>query len=419
MILSYGLFVAFTFFIFVVNFLLIIRAWITHKEDKRIDSREPFVSILVPAYNEEKSIVDSINSLLKQEYTHFEIIVVDDGSTDNTLKLLRENFSDNPLVAIFTKENAGKAEALNFAATKAQGLYFMCIDADTILRKDALRTMVTKRKEGYDAVAAMVGIHNGMDMDLDNGQPVSPEVQKRISTRMQFVEYCRSYVAFRCSVKDKNCITVISGACGLISREMFRKCGGYKKDQLGEDMELTMNIHTQGGKVQFISETLAWTEAPKNISQLGKQRVRWFRGALQALVKHRKLLFGKGNFTFKWLMLPYIWISDVIGVWVEVAAWIYTAYLLLTDAPMDWVTWAFIWAVIMVGHYINTLMVLAFVKQKLGVPYRKVRRGMVMSFFEGCTYHFLYVYWLTKAHIQQVFGIHKKWNKLERVGIKS
>ena len=416
MILAFGFFVIFTFFIFIVNFILIMRAWITHVDDEFVNENKPFISILVPAYNEEVGIIDSINSLLIQDYDNYEIIVIDDGSTDQTYEIVQQNFKDNPKIQLFTKLNNGKAEALNYGASKAKGEYFMCIDADTILVPHAVRTMIGKKKPNSDAVAAMVGINN--EYIMMNNSPEKVFVPSKISTRMQWMEYCRSYVAFRCSMKDKNVITVISGACGLISREIFDKCGGYKKEQLGEDMELTMNIHTNGGTVQFLSETLAWTEAPNNIKDLGKQRVRWFRGALQAFLEHPKLMFSKGNFTFNWLLLPYIWISDVLGVWVEIAAWLTLAYIVVTDSFINWFVFIVIWILIMLGHYLNTILIVLFVKHRLEINYKNINRSLLMGLFEGVTYHFLYLYWLIKAHFQQIFRVRKKWNKLKRVGLK-
>ena len=417
MIVSFGFFVLFTFFIFIVNFILISRAWITHTNDEFVNPDKPLISILVPAYNEEVGIIDSINSLLNQDYDNYEIIVIDDGSSDNTFELVNSHFGDNDLVQAFYKDNDGKAMALNFGATKAKGDYFMCIDADTILVPHAVRTMIGKKKKGSDAVAAMVGINNKYTMK--NGEPVIADVPSKISTRMQWMEYCRSYVAFRCSLKDKNVITVISGACGLISRDIFDKCGGYKKEQLGEDMELTMNIHSNNGTVQFISETLAWTEAPDNIKDLGKQRVRWFRGALQAFLSHPKLAVSKGNFIFRQLLLPYIWISDILGVWIEIAAWITLSVIIGTGSFIDWSMFVIIWILIMLGHYLNTVLILLFVKYRLEVDYKRIDRAILMASFEGFTYHFLYLYWLIKAHLQQLFGVSKKWNKLERKGVRT
>ena len=230
----------------------------------------------------------------------------------------------------------------------------------------------------------------------------------------------KSYVIYRCSTKDKNVVTVISGACGIISREIFDRCGGYKRGQLGEDMELTMNIHTVGGKVQFLAETLAWTEAPNNIKDLGKQRVRWFRGAFQALAEHKALNFKKGNFFFNFLMLPYTWLSGIFSVWVEVFTWIYCVSVILTsDNFVDMNSWLWLWILILIGHHLNTVLVITFAKKKLDVKYKKMSRVYISPFFEGVCFHFFYVYWLIKAHLQQFFGISKKWNKLKRNGINT
>ncbi len=417
---GWGFFVAFTLLVFIGDFLLIRRAWVTHKTDNvKVKRPRPFVSILVPAYNEEVGIVDSINSLLQQNYPSFEVIVVNDGSTDNTYQVLCDNFGGHEMVTILNQLNAGKAEALNTAALNSTGNWLLCVDADTILDRDALDRIEAFRRPDADAVAPMIGIHNGMKMEPETGRPYYPEVPRKISTRVQWLEYVKSYVVYRCSFQSDSVTTVISGACGYISKQMWIKTGGWKKGQLGEDMELTMNIHALGGKVQFLPEVLAWTEAPNSIAELGKQRVRWFRGSLQALTLHRKLIFGKGNFKLKWIMLPYIWVSGIFGSWVEVAAWLYTAYLFLTNAPIDWLMWFFIWLFIMCAHYINSIMTIRFVDKKLGVDYSGYKRGYFTSIVEGTTYHFLYLYWLVKAHLQQIFKTKKKWNKLKRRGVKN
>lgn len=412
--MQYGFFVAFTGFIFLVNLLLIIRAYITYKEDKIVNTKKPSVSIIVPAFNEEAGIVASVNSLLKQTYPNFNIVVVNDGSTDNTQKLLEDNYFNNPRVTLLEKSNGGKASALNFGVSRSSSDYIMCIDGDTVLVPKCVETLVGKLKNGYDAIAPMVGIANGQN--IINSQPNELEVPKKISARMQWVEYMRSYIIFRCSVKSKNCITVISGACGMISRTMFNKTGGYKEDNLGEDMELTMNIHYHGGKIQFLAEILSWTEAPDNIKELGKQRHRWFRGSLQSLSAYSKLLFGKRNFTFKWLMLPYIWISDVFGVWVELSAWIYTIYLLCTDQFTDWYGFVALWTIILLGHYLNSVLVMMFANRKIKY-HKRLGRAIGISMIEGFTYHFLYVYWIVKAHLSEIFKTERKWNKLERKGV--
>lgn len=413
-----GYLTLFAFFIMFTNFILIIRAYITFKADEFVTDEKPLVSILVPAYNESVGICDSINSLLNQDYPNFEIVVVDDGSSDDTYQKVLTNFGHESKVRVFTKENGGKAMALNFAAEHANGELFMCIDADTILVPSTITRMVGKKKPDVDAVAAMVGIAN--EYKVKDGQPQDTFVPKNIIIKTQFLEYMKSYIIYRCSTKSKNVVTVISGACGIISREIFNKCGGYKKGQLGEDMELTMNIHTVGGKVQFLAETLAWTEAPNNIKDLGKQRVRWFRGAFQALNEHRHLNFKKGNFFFNFLMLPYAWLSGIFSVWVEVFTWIYCVTVILTpNSFVDLNSWIWLWIIILLGHHFNTVLVINFATKKLDVKYKKMNRVYFSPFFEGVGFHFFYVYWLLKAHLQQLFGVSRKWNKLKRNGINT
>ena len=413
-----GILTIVAFFILIVNFILIMRAFFTFKADEFIKQDKPLVSILVPAYNESVGICDSINSLLSQDYPNFEIVVVDDGSSDKTFEKVIENFGGDSKVRVFRKENGGKAVALNFATTKANGSFFMCIDADTILDPSTITRMIGKMKPDSDAVAAMVGIAN--EYTIKDGKPAKAFVPSNITIKTQFLEYMKSYVIYRCSTKDKNVVTVISGACGIISREIFNKCGGYKKGQLGEDMELTMNIHTVGGRVQFLAETLAWTEAPSNIKDLGKQRVRWFRGAFQALYEHKHLLFSKGNSFFNFFMLPYSWLSGIFSVWIEVFTWIYCVTIILTTKnTLEMNTWLWLWIVILLGHHFNTILVVEFAKRKLDVNYKEMNRVYISPFFEGLGFHFFYVHWLVKAHLQQIFGVSRKWNKLKRNGVKT
>lgn len=412
----YQIFIIFTTLIYFVNFLLIIRAYMVHKVQDKVNDKTPFVSVLVPVYNEAVGVVDSIKSLLKQDYLvegvrNYEIVIVDDGSTDDTSQILQENFGEHPFVMILSKENGGKASALNMAAEHATGEMFVCIDGDTILAENAISTMVGKLQPDADAMAVMLGIHNGMTPDQFLAKPTLP---KGVVGKIQWLEYCKSYVIFRCSMMDKNAITVISGACGLIRREMFEKCGGYKEGQLGEDMELTMNIHSNGGKVQFLNETLAWTEAPQDVKSLGKQRVRWYRGALQSLIKHKNLLFRKKDKTLSWFLLPYIWASDVVGVWVEAISWVYLGWLLHNGITPEWYYFLFL-----VAYYFNTLMIMGFIKRNFTTSYKGIYKGLLLSTIEGIGYHFLFLYWSLKSHVLQLFGAKKKWNKLERRGVKN
>jgi len=407
---TFGLFLLLTQGIFIINVILIRLAYLQPKKDKVVNNETPFVSILVPVYNESVGVVDSVKSLLNQDYANFNIIVVDDGSTDNTLELLHSAFGSNDRVQIYTKENEGKAIALNYAASKSTADIYMCIDGDTILDPKALSIMISKKKPKADAVAAMVGIHNGLQ--IENGKPVRTTLPSSYVTRIQWLEYTKSYVIFRYSLRFRNAITVMSGACGLITREMFEKCGGFKANHLGEDMELTMNIHANKGFVQFLPETLAWTEAPANFKDLGKQRVRWYRGAIQALWEHRGLMFKKGNLTLNYFLIPYIWLADVVGSWVEAFSWLYILQHLGSNSDVNLLHVSFLSA-----YYVNTYYVVKFARNHFSTKYTDTNKAMTVALTEGLGYHFLFLYWNLKAQVMEVFKVKNKWNKLKRVGI--
>jgi len=221
----------------------------------------------------------------------------------------------------------------------------------------------------------------------------------------------------RCSIKQQNGIIVMPGACALISSEMMVKTGGYKEETLGEDMELTLNIHRNDGDIQFIGDILAWTEAPESISNLGLQRVRWFRGLFQSMVSYRDLLFKKGNKTLSFLM-SFVWISDILGAWVELGAWILLGVMIMLDMYIDWNFLLILWGVILTLYYVNFALVISFMKHKL-LPEKKIRRIYrfpLLAAFEGFTYHFLYLFWSLKAHTQEIFKMKSNWNRVSRLG---
>ena len=200
----------------------------------------------------------------------------------------------------------------------------------------------------------------------------------------------------------------------MLSRKAMLETGGYKDNHLGEDMEITLNVHRQGGDVQFLSETLSWTEAPDNLRDVGKQRVRWFRGALQSFIEYRDLLFRKDNRVFSWIVLPYVWLADVFGAWIEVIGWIVAIYTIVTTS-YDFTFFLMLWGFIMLCHYINLVMGIYFMHKKLEMTKGK---GIILfiALFEGITYHYLYVYWMIKAHIMELFSMKREWNKLDRKG---
>lgn len=257
----------------------------------------PSVSIIVPAYNEEVNAVATIQSLLKTEYPIFEIIFIDDGSTDKTFEVVSAAYENNPLVKILTKPNGGKASALNFGITHANSDFVVCIDADTQLKTDAIYHLMSYfTDEEIGAVAGTVKVGN----------------ETNIITRWQSIEYITAQNMDRRAFDLINSITVVPGAIGAFRKSAIFRAGGFTYDTLAEDCDLTMRILKQGYIVKNCAEAIAYTEAPESINMLLKQRFRWSFGVIQSFWKNRDALFNKKYKFFGMVGMPNILIFQII-----------------------------------------------------------------------------------------------------------
>ncbi len=258
---------------------------------------KPFVSVVVPAYNEDKIICRTIASLLASDYQHFEIIVVDDGSPDDTLKIVRENFSGNQQVTIFTKENGGKAEALNFGWRRATGEIIIGLDADTLFTKGTITALVRRfADERIGAVAGNAKVGNRIN----------------IVTKWQALEYVTSQNLDRRAFASLNCVTVVPGSVGAWRREVLEEIDGFSSDTLAEDQDSTIQVRKLGYKIGYEENAIAWTEAPDSLRGLAKQRFRWSYGTLQCMWKHKKALLNPKYGTLGFVAMPNVWIFQVI-----------------------------------------------------------------------------------------------------------
>jgi len=236
----------------------------------------PSVSVLVPAFNEEKVICKTIDSLLRCRYPNFNIVVVDDGSTDDTYKRLLSNFGKHPQVKIFTKTNGGKAQALNYAIQLSDAEIVVTLDADTILRPNAIGKLTRHFiNPQIGAIAGNAKVGNRLN----------------ILTYWQALEYITSQNLERRAFGLLNCISVVPGAIGAWRRQLILKAGGFAHDTLAEDADLTLTLLQMGYKVDYDEEAIALTEAPDTVDGFLKQRFRWMFGTLQAVWKHRETLF--------------------------------------------------------------------------------------------------------------------------------
>jgi len=278
----------------------------------------PPVSIIVPGYNEEVTVIKTIQSLLKTAYPSFEIIFIDDGSKDKTFELVNTAYSHHPLVQVLTKPNGGKASALNFGISHAQYDFVVCIDADTQLKDDAiyhLMTFFTDKEIGAVAGTVKVGNENNM------------------ITRWQSIEYITSQNMDRRAFDLINSITVVPGAIGAFRKSAIFSAGGFTYDTLAEDCDLTMRILKQGYIVKNSDEAIAYTEAPETLNGLLKQRFRWSFGVMQSFWKNKDALFNKKYKYFGMLGMPNILIFQIILPLFSPLADLFMIIGLFSDKP--------------------------------------------------------------------------------------
>lgn len=311
----------------------------------------PPVALIVPAFNEEQTCAESVRALLTLNYPEYEVIVVNDGSTDRTLEVLTETFGlarttrlpsaelptatvrrilrseRHPNLWVVDKENGGKSDALNAALNICRTPLFCTIDADSILEPDALlrATRPFLEDDRMIAVGGIVRIVNGST--VEHGRVRQVRLPKSLLARLQVVEYLRAFLSARVAWSELNASLIVSGAFGLFRRDVVVEAGGYSTQTVGEDMELVVRLHRTCRdrgvvpKVVFVPDPVAWTECPEALGQLGRQRDRWQRGLLEALWRHRRMLFNPRYGTVGMLAYPYFLILEGMGPLIEIAGY--------------------------------------------------------------------------------------------------
>jgi biofilm PGA synthesis N-glycosyltransferase PgaC len=323
----------------------------------------PSMSILAPAYNEGETIVENVRSLLSLHYNHLEVIIINDGSKDDSLNRLITTYdlhkieyfvneqiptkpvkgvykSHNPVYSKLTvvdKANGGKADALNVGVNIARNKYYVCIDVDCVLEQDAILKLAKPFLESTTkrviAVGGVVRIANSCE--IEGGRIVKVNLPDQFLPRMQTLEYIRAFLLGRMAWARLNGLLLISGAFGVFDKEIVIKCGGYNVKTVGEDMELVVRMRRymeelkEPYRVSFIPDPLCWTEAPASFKILGRQRNRWARGTIETLRMHRKMflnpdygLLGMLSYPY-WLFFEFLApIIEFIGIIILILSWI-------------------------------------------------------------------------------------------------
>lgn len=311
------------------------------------------VTLLVPAYNEEATIVGSVNALLATDYVDFEVVVVNDGSKDDTIAKLIDAFglveferapqagietkpivrtfssSVDPRLFVIDKENGGKADSLNAAINYARYPLICALDADTLLDPNAMARLVWEFQTRPETVAigGIVRVVNGSK--FDGARLTRVAAPKSFIANMQIMEYLRAFLGARIGWSRLNLLLIISGAFGLFKRDAVIEVGGYNPKTVGEDAELVLRLHRKAldekrpYRITFFPDPICWTEVPTSMKVLSRQRDRWQRGLGQMLWLHKDMFFrpryrGIGSIT-----LPYFFFFEWLGPVVEVFGYIF------------------------------------------------------------------------------------------------
>ena len=410
----------------------------------------PSVSVLAPAYNEAATVRDSIRAMLSLRHPHHEVIVINDGSVDNTLKALTEEFrlyrssrvalgaiptapvrgvyeSRDPIpLVVIDKHNGGKADALNCGLNYSRHHLVAVVDADSIIEKDALlqisRPFLTSPDETV-AVGGIIRIANGCV--IQHGQVTAVQTPKNLLVRFQIVDYLRSFLGARTALSFANTLLVISGAFGLFRRDILLDVGGYRRDTVGEDMELVVRLHRYCHEhkrrycIEFLSDSVCWTEAPESSRVLRRQRTRWQRGCCESILMHRCMIGNWRYGSVGLFGLPYFLACEIFGPVIEVCGYLVTIVGLGLGLISPATTLLFFAVSVLFGLLLSVGSVL--LEECTICKYPNVRDLLALlaaALLENLGFRQATLLWRLQAILQVIRKKQRVWGEMERRGFR-
>ncbi len=403
------------------------------------------ISIVVPAYNEAATITASIRALLQLRYPEYEIVVVNDGSKDETLDVLIREFAlvafpeayrqriqtqhvntiylstKYPNIRVVDKQNGGKADALNAGINCARYPLFCGVDADSVLQPDSLSRVLQPFMDDPTTVAC------GGTIRIANGCTVRDGFVEKVGLSdstlaiFQTVEYLRAFLFGRLGWSPLNALLIISGAFGLFRKEVVVGVGGYRTDTVGEDMELVVRIHRklrdEGRKyrITFVPDPICWTEAPEDLRTLANQRIRWQQGLAESLMSNLGLLCHRRGGAVGWLAFPFMLIFEFLGPLLEVSGYLFVLIAFAADWLAYDAVFAFLVAAICLGMVLSTsALLLEELSFHVYPGFRATFRLFGAAFLENLGYRQLTAWWRLRGLIRWITGSRGKWGDMQR-----
>ncbi|MEH7120561.1 polysaccharide deacetylase family protein [Neobacillus vireti] len=361
-----------------------------YKETKIDPSFTPLVSVVMAAYNEEKVICKTVDSILSSDYASFEILIIDDGSKDDTAAVVEEAYANHPLVKLIKKTNGGKSSAVNLGFKEANGEIVVALDADTLIAENAISLLVNHFKnENVAAVSGNVKVGN----------------KGNLLTNWQHIEYVTGFNLERRAFAALNCITVVPGAIGAWRKTDVEEAGYFQEDTLAEDTDITLTLLRNGKKIEFEEKAYAFTEVPEDINSLAKQRYRWVYGTLQCLWKHRGALFNKEHKSLGFIGLPNMWLFQYIYQTISPIADILFIMSLFGQHPLKP---AIGFTLFYLLDFLTSLYAFRLEKES--------PKPLGSLFLQRILYKQLMTYVVIKSIFSAIKGVTVGWNKLKRKG---
>jgi cellulose synthase/poly-beta-1,6-N-acetylglucosamine synthase-like glycosyltransferase len=406
--------------------------------------------VIAPAYNESRTIVDNIRTLLSLYYSNYEVVVINDGSSDDTLDKIIEAYDLEKVnyyfdyrlpcerirgvyksknrsfkrLTVIDKQNGGKADTLNAGLNVCRNELVVSIDADSIMEPDALLKLVKPFMEAKEKRVIGAGgvIRIANSCEVSGGHIKKVNLPGQFLPRAQVMEYTRAFLMGRMAWSELDGLLLISGALGMFDREIVIQAGGYSTETVGEDMELVVRIrrymadHGFDYDVVYIPDPLCWTEVPSNWKILARQRSRWTRGTMETLYTHRKLFLNRKYGKLGLMAYPYWLLFEYLAPIIEFLGILWFFFLIITS-KLNWPFFLLLTG--FVYFFAVSLSIWAVLFEEITFHKyerkRDVLRLVGTAFLEPLFYHPMVMLMSIKGNLDKLFN-KKSWGKMERKG---